>query len=361
MAIYIVSAISLLLGGMLFNANKRRKSYLLIAFVWLTILFGLRDFSVGADTITYCNRYIIAAQNDIHQIFSQDRFEVGFLLMCKILNYISSDPRTLLLVSGVIINGAICRFVYKYSTDVSLSMYLWVLLCFGSSLNLLRGYIAFAIVLFSFEFFSNNKKIICLLCIVLAMSFHTVAIVAILPIGLYRIFRKLDLRRAFLYVVLISASAMIFFPQLLNLIFLILPQYSHYTSSLWGQENYFGTLIDVLPIISVLALGLMYSFNKDEKNLINEEILRFLFWQMACALVFSMLAMRMTIFNRVTAMFYPYIIFWIPMILRKISNKNDRKIWWFLVVLLALSIFVTVSVFRPEWNGSVPYKFFWNE
>lgn len=342
---------------MAFNANKHRRGYLIIAFIWLTILFGLRDFGVGIDTATYCNQYIITGQNSVEYIFSQDRFEVGFLLMCKILNYINSDPRTLLLVSGAIINGAVCRFVYKYSTDVSLSMYLWIFLCFGSSLNQLRGYIAFAILLFASDLFLKNKIYKYLLCIALAMSFHTVAIVAIICGGLYYLFYKIDLRQAFWYVIVISVSVMILFPQLLNLIFLIFPQYAYYASSVWGQENYFGTLINVLPVVGALALGLLYRFDENGNNLNNGKVSLFWFCQMACALVFSILSMRMTIFNRVTAIFYPYIIFWIPMVLRKISNKHDRKIWWFIIILLVFSIFATVAIFRPEWNGSVPYKF----
>lgn len=359
MAIYIGSAILMLLGGMAFNANRRRKSYLIITFILLTMMFGMRDFSVGSDTITYCNEYILIGQRSIQTLLVQDRFEIGFLLLCKLLNCLSGDPRILLWVTGCLISGSVCRFIYKYSTDVSLSVYLWILLCLGDSFNLLRGYIALAVILFAFDYWLQNKRVPCFLCIAVGMSFHTVAIAALLPIILYSIFEKSGLRRAVIYVFLISLFALGLFPDLLTIVFLVFPQYSHYMSSVWGQANYFGTLIDVLPVIFVLILGAFYSVDRINSNKIRQEDFKFTFWQMSCALLFSMLAMRMTIFNRVTVLFYPYIINWIPMVLYRIKKDGERKLLWFIILVMVMAIFIVVSVFRPEWNNSVPYKFFW--
>lgn len=359
MAIYIVSAILLLLGGMAFNANRRRKSYLIITFILLTMLFGMRDYSVGADTLTYCNQYIVIGQSSVHEVIYNNRFEIGFSLMCKALNYITDNPRILLWTAGCIINGSICRFIYKYSLDVSLSVYLWIILCFGDSLNVMRGYLAFAIVLFGFDCFMQNKKIACVIYICLAMCFHTVAVAAFLPIVLFSVLKKVDFRRSIFYVVLISICAIIFFSPILSIVLTVFPQYTYYLSSVWGQRNYIGPLISIIPSLFFLVLGAAYSGKKDNENqcdIMKKTVSGMLFWQIACALIFSIVTMRMTVFNRVTALFYPYIMIWVPMVLNYIKKISERKLWWFVVLIMTMSIFVVVSVFRPEWNGSVPYK-----
>lgn len=362
MTLYIVSAVLFLFVGMASNANRHRKAYMILVFTVLTVLFGMRDYSVGADTLTYCNQYIVIGQSSVHEVIYNNRFEVGFSLMCKALNCITDNPRILLWTAGCIINGSICRFIYKYSMDVSLSVYLWIMLCFGDSVNIMRGYLAFAIVLFGFDCFVQNKKVACVIYICLAMCFHTVAVAAFLPIILFSVFKKVDFRRAIFYILLISACAIIFFSPILSIVLTVFPQYTYYLSSVWGQQNYIGPLINVIPSLSLLALGAAYSEKKDnikQCDIIKETVSGILFWQIACALIFSIVTMRMTAFNRVTALFYPYIMVWVPIVLNKIKKNSERKLWWLIILIMTMAIFVVVSVFRPEWNNSVPYKFFW--
>ena len=178
MAIYLVSAFSYLFIGRLLHSNQHKKFMAWSLFVLSFLMFAFRDQHVGVDTPVYCGAYRSIAKVSWNKI-SLYRYEVGFSAFCKLLSYITKEPQFLLAISGLIICGAISRFIYKYSCDIAISGYLWILLCMPDAMNIMRGYLAFAFLTFAIDALIEAKRLKFILFVLIAASFHTVAFSAL--------------------------------------------------------------------------------------------------------------------------------------------------------------------------------------
>lgn len=364
--------------GCFFKVNSTKTKqlvFLIFVFTILAITASLRSYNVGIDTEQFCRNYMII--NAVGwENSSALRYEFGFFALCKILNYISTNPQLLITVSSCFICFSVGRFIYKNSNDVIFSSFLFISLnIFSMYLNVMRQAIAIAIILFAIEFLKkpNIKNIIIyILIVILAMQFHNSAIVMIIPL----FFTRLKYTNiSFIATIIASAASFVLSSFLWNIMIKLFPSYSEYSNSVFTESNYFAAAINALICIFILISGLAFagknirSQKETKALLINFEtpgnngklILSYDInaYLLSFALIFLVLAMRMTLFNRFSIYFTIFYITWIPNIAQSMTIKKDKAFLTFILTVFTLAYFLVVAIFRPEWYGVIPYQFFW--
>ena len=360
MLIYIVLLGILILVGIIFDCNKSKTKkfiYIVLSCILLSLLAGLRNYSIGIDTQQYfSNYYVIGFLNNISEISSL-RYEYGFSALCYVLNKISSNPQLLIFVTSIFINISVCTFIYKNSDNIVLSIILYILFnFFFSYMNIMRQAIAIAIVLFGFEFLKEKKYIKYIIVVLLASFFHASALLAILMIFLK--FVKFDKTTIFTTILVM----LIFFVIGRDLFIFLCnfsPRLYEYIGGNYDVSNYFGALFNFLIYIYFFIFGmlLLKNYNTDfYKN--KEDINNIYIGIISIACIFSALIMKVSIFNRFLPYFSIFMVIWIPNCITKVKSSKLRLLCYLTTFSILFTYFFIIMLFRPEWYGVVPYEFY---
>lgn len=352
------------LGFKVNNSDKKIKFYIVVVFSALTLVSALRGNSVGMDT----NQYIKAYENISYLNWNQLNeisYEIGFSVLCKFLSYISIKPQILIIISSMFIMMSVARFIYKNSSDVVMSVLLFITLnVFFNYMNIMRQAIAISIILCSYEYLKKNKYIKFSLATIIASLFHQSAIICLIFI----FFEKLKYKYKYILILFfLIIITFIFFGKFYNVIVFLFVKYSSYMRGTYGRENYFGSLIEALVSLAIFSLGFIcikkdIFKEKNKSNILEYERRRinFLLWIMSAYIFFSVMTIKMNIFNRLVSYFLIFTIIWIPEAFKFIKNKKERNLYYYLVILLTLVYCNTILLFRPEWTGVIPYRLFFN-
>ena len=143
--------------GLLIHPNrskKRKRDYLVLVYLLLVIVSGIRAYSVGADTRNYVSMF----NNTQYIGILNTRIEMGFMTYLKLLHVFSDDPRIMLFTSSAICVGAACLFTYRFSKDAIMSMMLYVLMgSYFAQMNAMRQALALSISEVAFMLVITNQ------------------------------------------------------------------------------------------------------------------------------------------------------------------------------------------------------------
>ena len=364
MVVYLILIfILLILGlGLKCDYSKRgRKSFLIISFLILTGLSGFRAYSVGVDT----SSYVVMFNNIDYINFLQSRYERGFLVFLKLIHTFTDNPTVFLMISSAICVGAVCCFIYKYSADPLFSILLYITLrAYFFQMTGIRQTLATALVMMAFSLLmerrSLRKNIISLMLLFLATQFHSMSIVAIIP---YVILFFPRIRESIIVspswnckiAIIVAGVSFIAYPLIMRLVTIVTPQYAHYFSGTWGESNYNAALFKMLIQLIFLIVGTIYLRNTEISN-----IEHFSMIMIFISLITETLSMRMEIWGRLTGMFSIYTgILYAPLFTANIKNGGNRIIVKSSIFAFSLLYLLITFIFRPEWDGAVPYILQW--
>ena len=369
MTIYIIILIIIFIMGAIFRPERKEKGkvwFIILSFILLTFVSGMRAYSVGADTTVYVRLYNIIAEADIGKL----RYEYLFCVYLKILRFFSSDPRLMLFVSSIICIGSYCYFAYRFSKNTLISMVLYITLSqYFSQMNIIRQAIAMSFIMLSFSIVLDSsllkkhkiiKSVISALLIIVAMGFHTVSVIAFVPWII--ILRHSDDSREYKYsmqyvvllTVLLCVAVFFGYSLIMRISSALFTQKSDfYFNSKWGDANYFGSLINGLVNASFFAVGSI-AF----RGRVLTKLQRFGAIMLGMTLIFNVLSMRMEFWGRIASLFGVYTaLIWVPEFLSVIENKSNVLIIKSAIIVLTFLEMLTILVLRPEWSGVVPYVF----
>lgn len=102
------------------------------------------------------------------------------MLLQKIVAFFSSNYQMIFVVTSLLIIGLFCICYAKYSSNVYLSVMLFLLLSeYYCTMNFIRQSIAGIIALFALEFLKKKKFLPYLMIILVASTFHKSALILI--------------------------------------------------------------------------------------------------------------------------------------------------------------------------------------
>lgn len=184
--IYLVMLLFLLGYGRAKEQETRRLIYY-GAWGFLVLIFVAQDYSVSIDMAEYMRQWAIIPELSLGEMLVH-KFEIGYVLLCYGLQRVFASDRVLLLVLSVLILLPFCR---SFETETENPMIaLMAFLALGMYMHAIifwRQLVAMAILTFSYRYIRQRKFLPFLLVVLLAMSFHKVAVVFVPLYFLYNI------------------------------------------------------------------------------------------------------------------------------------------------------------------------------
>ena len=243
------------------DSDSSKKRFLI--FVGLIVVFvaGSRYATTAGvgDINNYYRLYSRMASISFSELFSSSSMEPGYLLFNKIFSLVLPWTQTIMYAVSAVCVFFSFRFIYKYCSNVFLGVlgYLSQGL-FVFNLSGFRQSIAIGICLFAIEFIQKRKCLAFVVTVLIAMSFHSTAII-FLP---FYFLSKLQP----------SPLNLLAYAGLSVLLFNFGPELMSFGSDITGSDydtavvkgTLVGPLINtILYALTLLFLGLM---NKNKEN-----------------------------------------------------------------------------------------------
>lgn len=343
-----------------------KKVYLLLIFIPMILISALRSVNIGNDTDTYHQLYITASAMNWNDFIDMNniRWEKGFLILNVILSNISSNPQLIVALSSIISLFLVFRFIYNYSENPALSIFLFITMrFFFFFMSNIRQSLAISIILLSYDYIIKKKFIPFMICVLLAAQFHSTAIVFLLAYFLEKIKNN---KKVIAFIITITFVAFLKFDAFMNLAFKISPgRYSNYVNTTYFQDatNLANILNFLVTIVLIIFFINAISLTKDEKNSMfnkkkdnNELFFYFLLISVCCGL----LAIRFGMFGRIQHYFNIFSIIIVPSIVKRFKRNNERIFILFLIIVCFFSYNQIIMIFRPEWQHIYPYELYFN-
>ena len=182
--IYLVLLVCLVVYEQLIRKEDRRLLYY-AAVGFLLLMFVAQDYSVSIDIAEYMRQYRIIPDLSFGQMLLH-KFEIGYVLLCWILERVFTSERVLLLAVGMLILIPFGISFERETENPMLALMAFVALgMYMHAIIFWRQLIAMGILTFSYRFIRERKLIPFAVLVLLAMTFHKVSVVFF---GLYLIY-----------------------------------------------------------------------------------------------------------------------------------------------------------------------------
>lgn len=182
--IYLVMLAFLVGFNYVKNQEVKRLLYYGACFFLIT-MFVAQDGSVSIDIAEYMRQYALIPQLSFSEMLVH-KFEIGYVLLCWILDRLFISERVLVMVMSLLI---MLPFTISFEKETENSMVsLMAFVALGMYLHGIifwRQLAAMAILTFSYPYIRQRRLIPFLVLVLIAMSFHKVSIVFV---GLYIVY-----------------------------------------------------------------------------------------------------------------------------------------------------------------------------
>jgi len=252
----LISVMSLIFSSIKQTSKNKKFFLFLCAVIFIGQMALINPKNTQTDIMMYYYTFERSKSLTLSYIFDTYKYEQGYQILNWIVAKTLKNWTYFIIIFYGFVYFFICRFIYKYSNNIYLSMILFITLGFyGFSLTGLRQTIAISICLWSYDYIKKRKLIPFLLVVLLAFSFHKSAIIFI-PLyflGNLRI-KPLSLILIFIicaFIFIYSSNIMDFFNDQFD--------------KSYSKENiksYTGRVINLFIYFLLLILSLVCSYNK---------------------------------------------------------------------------------------------------
>lgn len=344
LSLILFTAISL--KSLKLSAEKYNKIFLLLSFVLLFLISSLRAKQIGTDTANYINKFNLIQVTDFRYIFDLVRYEKGYVILNKIVSYISSNQQSIIVATSFIVLYTIFSGINKNSVNKVLSVYLFITLYYYFiSFNAIRQYLAIGLIIFAYQYVKKREFFRFFIFVLLATTFHQLAII-FLPIYFFY-GMKLNNKKVF-FIVFSFTLVLIGFDAILNFVFLLFPQYEYYKGTDYLEG---GGMLTSLISGSILFFG----FFVRATNKLDEEY-DFLLLIILFSFLTSLISMKVILFNRFNYYFEIFNILFIPKAVSLEKNQKVRLVYYILICSITLIYYVVRLI--EGWHRVTPYSIF---
>ena len=350
-----------------------KKVYFICMYGLLGGVSGLRSVSVGVDTLSYYNifyHYCNYTVNDAINIFLQlgnNDIEIGFQLFIILCSCISSSAWFMILISSIITYTLYGKFVYSNTNNNNYWMATALILSLGYyyySIPTIRQAMATAVAIQSIEMISNDKKISAIICVIVATSFHTSALIflpLIILFGSTRILFYKGYNNCFIFFALTIILSIILFSGLgvlISNVDVISGRLSRYVlhSSIHTLESSNGVYLWCKFILYILVIFLTIKGKNKLINIQKKRMIVYAAFSLMLACIFILLKEYAVIMVRLMYHFDPFSWILIPFVISKLKNVRVRYMCYFTFIIICYLSLYYNSLPGASWE-SVPYEF----
>ena len=357
-----------------------RKIIVFLALLLPIMLAGMRAIGIGTDTKVYVNLLYDAAINSsniieyfnyevfsVYQYLPVSDWEPGYCLLVYITTKLFSSYQAVLFVTQALINICVYKGLryFKDSIPVWFGMLTFYFLFYNTSYNAMRQWIAMAILFWGFIFIVEKKKVKFIITLMVAMMFHTSAIIGGIVFLLYEysimnsksqvriLFRGKELEQdvyKVLIVALVGIIVLLAIPVVANILSMFGPAFVRYV------YVYLRGSIEFMPMQIIRRIPLFFVVICYWKKLrMKTETATFLVIMMVMDIVISQLGSITNQSGRIGGYFSAYYVLLYPYLL-SVQKKNK-----FLVGMLLEGILFVTWYYDIVYSGraeTVPYRFY---
>lgn len=318
----------------------------------LIILPGFRSYEVGTDTGNYVGIYEQFYRLNIGLEFIQDySLELGFSLLMLFTSLISDSPTAFFIILSTLfcftimmafsrLNRAGANFLLLIIIFVGLGSYFFIF-------NGVRQGVAASFIWLGFSFLVTNNTKKYLLCCIVAMLFHSTAVIAFVFI----LFRT---RFTFLKASLAAGAVVIGFGMLATLLpFLFSDSFEARYAVYITRSAQGGTLVLLFYLMNTLSLlFLLFKY----RSRFASDILNLLYWGLVClsSIAISVFIYSLDVnFYRLLIYFEVFIAFGWAITLPAITSGRGRPLVY---ILFFIVFFSYMTLYTNRFSDLVPYS-----
>lgn len=313
-----------------------KKVYVILISLQLILISGLRDVSVGSDTVNYKSTFYSAQNMSYFKFLNLSDRDYGYYSFHWLFSNIFNNFQVYLILIAILSMSSIGFFIYKNSDHILMSFLIFESLFFNFFLTGIRQTLAISILLVSWEFIKKRKFAPFLFIVLLSATFHQSALI-FLPFY-FIAYKKISNKYIGIFIILLH-MAFIFKNQILHFLQEVggYAEYQEYA----GAGTYNFTLMMILIFIVAIILRNVALKRNSHMTLYYN------------ALFISLLLIPVTYINpslmRIVMYFNIFITILIPGIIESFKSK-DRVLVYVVSITVLFGLYVTTLT---------EYKFFW--
>lgn len=315
----------------LLTKKGSKRLFLAATFILLFMIYALKNPLLYPDLSEYFIRFSNIEDIDLFvKYFEFDVFnqEPGFLILMSVIASITDNELVFLIIIGLILLLFYTYIIYKCSPSYLFSILLFVITNYQSSFYLLRQSLAMVICYSLIPYIYKKNLLKFIIGIVIACSFHRVALV-FLPI--YFIYRyKFTISKQFIILV---ASSIIILSICSNSIYYFFADYAR-----GAFDPDYAVTTSTSSLIILFILSIYFYFGRHQINESNEH--RLMFLCLIAALAIFTAGIGLPLVTRVGAYYSGLIFLIIPYIIKTIGNKVSRVFMTITFFSLYFALFV---------------------
>lgn len=346
-AIVLIPLLALLLKPIGYNAidnieYKSTKKYLILIGLILTLIPGLRHYSIGLDTFQY-EDFFKGLPSSLALAFKQSRLEPGYTLLNVLFK--SFDFVVVQIVVSSILIFFSFRMVRRYSPMIWLSCLLFIIYCFYyRCFNEMRQAIALGFICLSFDYIIEKKIIKYLICLFAAAVFHQTSLIFLSTIVLLFVDKIKWWQIVGLFLCTFGLTIYANF-----IIQAFLPLFRTDYSGMDEEAGGWGLLL--LQVFTFVLAIFRYRYLKwDRTNII------LIFMMGVSVAIFPICHINPMLF-RLEDYYFVFMIILVPRIMASINIPLFR--YAITIGYLVVGYFFYFTNLFSESNQMLPYRFFW--
>jgi len=236
---------------------ERKVLALAPALLCFSFFIGLRDFSIGTDTLTYVEiyKYIPTISEflvDLSPGFHGNRIEWGFFILLSTLKELAVPPNLVLVLISFLSLLFFSAAFKHLSPNYFIGMFILTVtnLFLTFEYNIIRQGLATSVVMFALTRLVEKKYLAYFLLSLLAISFHVIAILSLLVFP-FRNFKWQPKYLIFVFLTFIGLSS-------LDVLATVVFQLRHLSIAFWRVFLYLQNSVEELKIMSWMLLSSVF-------------------------------------------------------------------------------------------------------
>lgn len=365
MNIYLVILLSIPLIAFLIcpltSQRKKNAIQLVVCFGCLLSVAALRKVTVGGDLERYLPEYYEIMHSNWEDVVFEGygKREWGYVLFVKLISVFWPTDRGYLFFTSFAFLLLVFTSIKKHSKIVWLSLFVFIGYgLFTNSLNIIRASLSISIGLYSYTYIKSRSFRNFLICAVCAFLIHRTAIFVF---SFYFIWSMRYSVKRVLFI--ISTAFVSSFLLTGNAFVVIVNKYIDIYSTSVEYEYNMAEGSGYINLLSIfLFIFTMFGMYVHSKTNVKDKEFEFFLYMLAIATSIQMFSSVFTLLNRISVLFGCFIIYYVPLLVEKNSNKSKLLIVPF-IVLLFVVFFCRLMRMDPilgtDTQGVTPYLFYW--
>lgn len=345
--------------------KRKLRTFVLLIPMWALTAFRA-DF-IGCDTPYYAMGYVDAQfMEGLSNQLLWSRMESGYVFFRYIFIHYGFSFFVFQIFTTTFIYYSLFRFISKYSPNIGLSCFLFIITCrMFSTMNQTRMWMAIAILLFSVQFLLERKFVKFIFTVFLAYLFHKSALIFVIMYPLCTLKQK-----KWVSFMIILGSMVISF---LGIRFMgwftdTVGVYGNYIDNIQFSEDR-STLATTMNLLEVMAFFILFyytgSFRTEQFCVISDkrkicvELDYYMKMSFYIFMGFVIIGLSNNIMSRVSSYFSIIMLLMLPASLQRIRGKDSLVIYALICIMLAAEFGVKL-IYRPYWYEVTPYAWGFN-